>query len=107
MSTTRGAGPLGLAQAHQILMKLVLRGERFDRGQDTPALRVGLIGEPVIDPVAVAARCHDPSGLQDTHLPRRVGLREIERALDVADAELAVSQKRDDANARLVAERTE
>ena len=38
-------------------------------------------------------------------MPRCVGLRDLERLLDVADAELAVREKRDYPQSRLVSQR--
>ena len=46
-----------------------------------------------------------PAALQDAELARRVRLVEIERRLEVTDAQLAVREQRDDAQPRLVAER--
>jgi len=64
-----------------------------------------LLGDPVVDPGAVAAAVDDAGGAQDAEMARSGRLVEVERGFQVADAQLAVREQRDDAQPGLVADR--
>jgi hypothetical protein len=68
------------------------------------ALRVLLLGEPVVDSFVAPAMRDDAGGAQDAEVARRIRLRQVEGLFDVADAELAMREERDDSQAHVIAE---
>jgi hypothetical protein len=68
---------------------------------------VGLFAQRVINPRALATRFDNPGTTQDAELTRHVWLTQVERLLQMADAQLPVREQRDNAQARFVAERAE
>lgn len=66
-----------------------------------------LVRDPVVDPRAVAPSIDDAGRLGDAELARAVRLADPQRRLEVADAQLAVDEQRDDPDTRLVPERAE
>jgi hypothetical protein len=71
------------------------------------AIGVVLLEQPVIDPVSFATVLHDARSSQDAKMARDIRLRKAQRLLEMADAELAMGEERDDAESRVVPERLE
>ena len=67
---------------------------------------VGLLAERVVHPRPIPAALDDAGVLQDRELSRCVGLAEIQRRLEMTYAQLTVREQRNDADPRLVTERT-
>jgi len=83
-----------------------LGAERRGQHVERPGHRVVLLlGDPVVDPRALAAAVDDAGGAQDAEVARGSRLVEVERRFQVANAQLAVREQRDDAEPRLVTER--
>ena len=71
------------------------------------AVLVLLSCQPVVDPFVPSLVRDDAGGTQQTEVPRRIRLRQIERLFDMTDAQLAVREQRNDAQAHVIAERLE
>ena len=86
-------GPLGAERS----------GEHAERLRGCLVL---LLDEPVIDPRPIASAIDDARRLQNPEMPRRRRLVEVERRLEVTDAQLAMREQRDDAHAGFVTQRS-
>jgi hypothetical protein len=106
--STACSGPANLEQLLDVTLQHVALRERLDQPLEL-SLAVGIFLEKqaVVDPVAVAAVVDDASRTQNPELPRDVRLREAERFLEMADAELPVREQRDDAQTSLVSQSAE
>ena len=58
-------------------------------------------------PLAFASGVHEPGGAQVREMPRRLRLRDAERVVQIAHADLARQQQVEDAQPRRVGERLE
>src|SRR4051794_8044099 len=102
-----GVGAAVLLEPRKVATQGLLGTERLrDDAEHVRHRLVLLVRDPVVDPRPVTAAVDNAGRLQDAELARAVRLAEIERLLKVADAQLAVCQECDDADACLVTERT-
>jgi hypothetical protein len=69
--------------------------------------RIGGLREPVIDPKPFASRCDEADATQVCQMSRRLGLRNLQRVVNIADAQLACHQQSQDAEPCGVGERLE
>src|SRR5438105_1244661 len=97
-----------LEQTLYVLLQDGLAGEASDQSMELPfGEAVRLLREPVVGPGPVAPRLRHARVAQNGQLPRGVRLGEAESVLDMADAELAVAEHRDDAQPGIVSQRLE
>jgi hypothetical protein len=68
--------------------------DRVQGGVDRVAdVRGQRVGQPVVHPEAVTARVDEAGAPQVREVPGRGGLRDVEAAVDVADAHLTVGEQ--------------
>ena len=68
---------------------------------------VGVIGQAVVNPLALLSRANEACPAQVGEMSRHLRLRQAQALVDVADAGLAGSEQRKDAQACAFAERPE
>jgi hypothetical protein len=108
LHSVAGAGAGALLDAHQLGLQAASAADAADQlvehGLD---LGLALRRQPVVDPGAVAAGVDHAGGAQDAEVPRHRRLRQRQRRLDVAHAQLALGQERHDPQPRLVGHRAQ
>ena len=62
-------------------------------GENIAHKRIAMAREPVMHPFAIALHLHQAGAPQPGEMPRDLGLIEAERAVEIADAKLALGQQ--------------